>query len=157
MRAIVVGLLLASSAAAADAPALVVSGPKGESTTLHLSELQQLPVREVTVAEPHGKAGVRYRGVPLVAFLSMVGAPVGEALRGPALALHVRIEAADGYRASFSLAELDAGIGGTEALVAFERDGQPIGADVGPFRLVVPTDKRAARWVRQVVAIRLLD
>jgi DMSO/TMAO reductase YedYZ molybdopterin-dependent catalytic subunit len=41
--------------------------------------------------------------------------------------------------------------------VAFERDGQPLGAEIGPFRLVVPTDKRGGRWVRQVVSIKLLD
>jgi DMSO/TMAO reductase YedYZ molybdopterin-dependent catalytic subunit len=42
-------------------------------------------------------------------------------------------------------------------LLAFERDGQPLGADIGPFRLVVPTDKRGGRWVRQVTSIKLLD
>ena len=153
------GVLVAASAYAGETPpALKLSGPKAESASFQVADLQSLPVvRELTVTEPHGKASVRYRGVPLIALLSMVGAPVGESLRGPALALHARIEAADGYRASFSLAELDAGVGGTDALLAFERDGQPIGPDVGPLRLVVPTDKRAARWVRQVLAIRLLD
>jgi DMSO/TMAO reductase YedYZ molybdopterin-dependent catalytic subunit len=93
----------------------------------------------------------------LTAVLALVGAPAGEALRGPGLALHVRVEASDGYRASFSLAELDAGFGSTDVLVAFERDGEPLGAEIGPFRLVVPTDKRGGRWVRQVVSIKLLD
>ena len=157
MRAIAVSILLASSALAAEAPALVVAGPKGETRSLHPSDLRQLGVREVTVTEPHGKQAVRYRGAPLTAVLALVGAPAGEALRGPGLALHVRVEASDGYRASFSLAELDAGFGSTDVLVAFERDGEPLGAEIGPFRLVVPTDKHGGRWVRQVVSIKLLD
>jgi len=45
----------------------------------------------------------------------------------------------------------------TEALLAFQRDGQPLAGDVGPFRLVVPSDKRGGRWVRGVVKIRVLD
>jgi DMSO/TMAO reductase YedYZ molybdopterin-dependent catalytic subunit len=157
VRAIAVSILLASSALGADAPALVVVGPKGETRSLQASDLRQLAVREVTVTEPHGKQSVRYRGAPLTAVLALVGAPAGDALRGPGLALHVRVEASDGYRASFSLAELDAGFGGTDVLVAFERDGEPLGAEIGPFRLVVPTDKRGGRWVRQVVSIKLLD
>jgi hypothetical protein len=154
VRAIAVSILLASSALAGEAPALVVAGPKGETKSLQASDLRQLAVREVTVTEPHGKQAVRYRGAPLTAVLALVGAPAGEALR---VALHVRVEASDGYRASFSLAELDAGFGSTDVLVAFERDGQPLGAEIGPFRLVVPTDKRGGRWVRQVVSIKLQD
>jgi hypothetical protein len=157
VRAIAVSILLASSALAGEAPALLVAGPKGETKSLQASDLRQLAVREVTVTEPHGKQTVRYRGAPLTAVLALVGAPAGDALRGPGLALHVRVEASDGYRASFSLAELDAGFGSTDVLVAFERDGEPLGAEIGPFRLVVPTDKRGGRWVRQVVSIKLLD
>jgi hypothetical protein len=48
VRAIAVSILLASSALAGDAPALVVAGPKGETKSLHASDLQELAVREVT-------------------------------------------------------------------------------------------------------------
>jgi len=86
VRAIAVSILLASSALAGEAPALVVTGPKGETKSLQTSDLRQLAVREVTVAEPHGKQAVRYRGAPLTAVLALVGAPAGEALRGTGLA-----------------------------------------------------------------------
>ena len=36
-------------------------------------------------------------------------------------------------------------------------DGQPLPVDDGPLRLVVPSDKRPARWVRQVVRIVVSD
>jgi hypothetical protein len=59
--------------------------------------------------------------------------------------------------AAFSLAELDPGFGTTEALLAYQREGQPLAGLVGPFRLVVPTDKRGARWLRGLVKVRVLD
>jgi hypothetical protein len=109
-----------------------------------------MAVREITVTDPHLKEPGRYRGVNLSSLLSAVGTPSGEALRGKSLALHVQVEASDGHVACFSLAEVDPGTGSTDALLAFEYEGKPLGADLGPLRLVVPTDKRAARWVRQV-------
>jgi DMSO/TMAO reductase YedYZ molybdopterin-dependent catalytic subunit len=69
----------------------------------------------------------------------------------------VRAEASDGYVVTFSLAELDPAVGATDAILAFEREGQPLGSDVGPFRLVVPSDKRAARWVRNLIKLTVLD
>lgn len=93
----------------------------------------------------------------LASALALVGAPVGGGLKGPALAAHVQVEAADGYRVAFSLAELDPATGSTEAYIAFERDGEPLDASMGPYRLVVPTDRRGARWVRQVTRIRIVQ
>jgi len=109
------------------------------------------------VADPHSKQPTRHRGVSLSSILSRVGTPAGESLHGKALALRVQVEAADGYVACFSLAELDAGVGNTDALLVFEQDGKPLAAELGTFRIVVPTDKRAARWVRQVVALKVLN
>ena len=69
------------------------------------------------------------------------------------MATYVVADAADGYRVVFSLAELNAGIGGVEALVADTLDGMPLGEGQEPFRLVVPSDKRAARWVRELKSV----
>jgi DMSO/TMAO reductase YedYZ molybdopterin-dependent catalytic subunit len=151
-----VGLLVATSALAADAPSLTLVGEAGQERALRVADLQGLDAREVVATEPHGKEQARYRCVPLLAAAALAGAPTGDKLRGPALATFVLVEAADGYKVVFSLAELDSGTGGTEAYVAFEREGKPLDDTVGPFRLVVPTDKRAARWVRQVTRIRIV-
>jgi hypothetical protein len=35
------------------------------------------------------------------------------------------------------------------------RDGKPLSEMEGPFRLVAPGEKRAARWVRQVTALSI--
>jgi hypothetical protein len=39
--------------------------------------------------------------------------------------------------------------------VVTKRDGKPVPDKDGPFELVVPGEKRAARWVRQATALRL--
>ena len=157
LRTIAVSLALASSAFAADQAMVVVVGPSGQSRSLGSADLEQMSPRELTVTDPHAKQTARYRGVSLIQVLASVGAPVGDALRGKGLALRVRAEATDGYVAAFSLAELDEGFGETEAILAFERDGKPLGNDIGPFRLVVPSDKRAGRWVRNLTKLSVLE
>ena len=49
----------------------------------------------------------QYDGVPIGALLAKAGVPQGAALRGKSMALAVVAEGSDGYRAVFSIAELD--------------------------------------------------
>jgi DMSO/TMAO reductase YedYZ molybdopterin-dependent catalytic subunit len=82
---------------------------------------------------------------------------LGEQLHGPALAKVVVIQAADRYQAVFSLAELDPGMTDRTNLLAWSRNKEPLSAAQGPLRLVVPGEKRQARWVRQVTAIEVVS
>jgi hypothetical protein len=65
------------------------------------------------------------------------------------------VEAADGYRVLFSIAELDAKFTDRTVIVADQKDGQLLPASEGPYRLIVPGEKRPARWARQVIRISL--
>ncbi len=67
------------------------------------------------------------------------------------------IEAADGYKVVFALAELDPEFASREILLADKRDGKPLDAKQGPFRIVAPGDKRPARWIRQVTAFKVVS
>jgi hypothetical protein len=69
------------------------------------------------------------------------------------LTITVIVDATDGYRAVFALAELDPEITDRVILLADTKDGQPLSPREGPFRIIVPGEKRAARWVRQVTAV----
>jgi hypothetical protein len=40
-------------------------------------------------------------------------------------------------------------------IIADARDGAPLSTAAGPYRLIVPGDKREARWVRQVATVEL--
>ena len=102
----------------------------------------------------HDGRDATYRGVRLRDLLIAAGAPLGpNQLRGPALAMVVVAEAADGYRAAFGLAEFDATFAERGILLADERDGHPLDAKEGPLRLVVPQEAKQGRWARQVVRV----
>ena len=67
------------------------------------------------------------------------------------------VEAADGYRAVIALPELDPAFTDKQALLVFLRDGKPLGDKEGPYRIVIPDEKRMARWVRQVTTLKIVD
>jgi len=80
---------------------------------------------------------------------------LGEQLRGKRLAEYLVVEAADGYKAVFALPEVDPAFTDRVVILAYKRDGQPLSSPEGPYRIVIPDEKRQARWVRQVVALTL--
>jgi DMSO/TMAO reductase YedYZ molybdopterin-dependent catalytic subunit len=120
------------------------------------SELRQLPRAEVRTPDPRdpGKEIV-YSGTPLVEVLKAGGLTLGSGMAAirDTVAMTVLVEASDGYRAAFSLAELDPELTDRIILLADTKDGQPFSPHEGPFRIVVPGEKRPARWVRQVNAV----
>jgi hypothetical protein len=132
---------------------LVLRGLDGVDHVVTAAELARLP-RIDTLVAAHNVEG-RYSGVSLIDLLTIVRAPVGDSLRGPALATYVLLQAADGYRVVFSLAEFDRGFSDRVAIVADQKDGKPLAAAEGPYRLIVPGEKRPARWARQVVRIEV--
>jgi DMSO/TMAO reductase YedYZ molybdopterin-dependent catalytic subunit len=136
-------------------PALQVGTETGKRVSLSAQDWEKLPRRQVEVKGQDGKT-VRYEGVPLVEVLRRAGVPFDKHLRGPRVANYVLIEAADGYRAVFALAEVDPSMTDQVNLVADRRDGKVLEEAVGPYRLVVPGDKLHSRWVRQVVRVSVL-
>lgn len=151
-------LVLASGLASAqESPTLSVVGVRGKTVTLGVADLQSLLPRTIEVTEPHENEKTTYRVVPLSKVLAVADVPFGTLLKGAALAATVRAEARDGYRVAFSLVELDPSIASAEVFLAFQRDGKPLPPDIGPFRLIVPTDRRGARWVRQLTRVVVIE
>jgi hypothetical protein len=115
--------------------------------------LRKLPRIEIRTTDPHDPGReIVYSGTPLVEVLK-----AGGLLLDPDMAriretvkMSVLVEAADGYRALFSLAELDPELTDRVVLLADPKDGQAISSRDGPFRIIVPGEKRPVRWVRQV-------
>jgi DMSO/TMAO reductase YedYZ molybdopterin-dependent catalytic subunit len=117
------------------------------------SELHRLPRVEARATDPHdqGKEMV-YSGTPLMEVLKAGGLLLDSGMAGirETVTMTVLVEATDGYRAVFSLAELDPELTDRVILLADTKDGQPLPPREGPFRIIVPGEKRPARWVRQV-------
>jgi hypothetical protein len=98
-----------------------------------------------------------FEGVSLRHLLSLAKVPVGADLRGDALCLVVRVEAADGYQVVYALAELDAGARERPILLADVRDGKPLREGTGPFQVVAADELKGGRWVRQVTRITVFS
>ena len=141
--------LLACASVQAKEPATNIS------VALDAATLAALP-RQPVEASAHGQS-LHCEGVELLALLRKAGAMPAEPLRGAQLARVVRVDARDGYRAAFSLAELDPSLGNAKVFVVDRCDGKPLDDKSGPLRLVAPAESRPARWVRQVQAITVLD
>lgn len=125
------------------------------SLALDPASLARVP-REPIEASAHGKA-LHCEGRRLDALLRRAGAMPEGRLPGPLLARYVRIDARDGYRAVYSLAELDPGTGNRPVYLVDRCNDEPLDEQDGPLRLIAPQDVRPARWVRQVEAITVED
>ena len=80
---------------------------------------------------------------------------LGEKFHDTVASYYLVVEAKDGYRAVFAWAELDSTFMDKSAYVVTKRDGKPLSHKDGPFQLVVPGEKRSARWVRQLTALKI--
>lgn len=136
------------------AQTLQVVNAEGHSTAFTAAQISSLPHVTVNVSDHDTPA--QFEGVPLSSLLSAAGIQLGDALRGPRLTEALVVGAADGYKVVFALAEVDPAFAVREIILADKRDGKPLNAREGPFRIVAPGDKRPARWARQVVELRAI-
>jgi hypothetical protein len=136
-------------------PVLVVTTEEGGTVPLTAQDWAKLTRTKAQVKEKDGKEAT-FAGVSLVEVLRSAGVPFGEHLRGPRVANYVVVEAADGYRATFALAEIDPSTSDKLILLVDRREGEALAKESGPLRLIVPGDKIHSRWVRQVNWISVL-
>lgn len=130
-----------------------------ESTKEMIMKSSDMDAMKHIVLKARDKDGLlhTYSGVPVIALLEQAGLPAGERLKGGTLRKFVLIEAADGYETVFSLPELDPQFTDNIILLCDKQDDKPLLPAIGPYRIVVPGDKKHTRWVRKVTAIRVLD
>jgi hypothetical protein len=164
MKAILLGTTIALSAvfaAAAErsAPLPVPAGPRAlvvENTraekvvTLSAAELANLPRVEIEA----GKKRRKYSGIPLAELLHVAGVEWGGKC-SPLLTCYVLVEGADGYRALFSIPEIDPEQRHAMVILADRCDGRPLSDADGPYQSIEEDAKQRGRWVRQVQTISL--
>jgi hypothetical protein len=147
--------LVALPSALADAQQLTIQTEPGKQIVLTRAEIEALP--HIKVATQVRGATATFEGVALQALLEKAGVGFGESLRGARLATCLLVEAADGYRAVIALPEIDPAFASKQIIVAFLKDGKPLDEKEGPYRIVIPDEKRMARWVRQVTTLKIVD
>jgi hypothetical protein len=123
-----------------------------KSATWTVAALASLPHVTVTVHNEHTKADETYSGVPLIALLTPLG--VNEHPRGKDLRLYVVAEGSDLYEAVYSSGEITPDVNNSTVIVADTENGKPL-TDDGPLKLIATSEKRPARWVRNLVAIKV--
>jgi len=135
---------------------LTLQTDSGKPLVLSRADLEALPHVKV-IATDHSSSPVNFEGVTLKSVLEKAGVTFGDSMKGKRLTNCLLVEAADGYRVVIALPELDPAFTDKQTVLAFLRDGKPLGEKEGPYRIVIPDEKRMARWVRQVTTLKIVD
>jgi hypothetical protein len=139
--------------AAAAAQDLTVASAPDHVQQFKASDIAKMPHTMITATE-HGKPR-QFEGVWLRDVLKQAGVPIGTFLRGQNMPAYLYFTAKDGYHVTLALAEVDPSFQDNQILIADASDGKPLPAEDGPLRLIVPEDKKPARWIRMLERIDL--
>ncbi len=152
-------LLLLLGFAWAQTETAELTGLLSRPTKISVADVQKLPaeILEVTFQSGQSKEAHTYRGVRLVELLKQDGPQFKEQRKNDKLRKYVVISGKDGYEVIVAWAEIDPEFGNAPILLAWEEDGKLLEGKNGPFRLVVPTDRRGGRYVSGVIKIELRD
>jgi len=148
-------IVLLLGAALAQCQQLTIQTEGGKQTVLARSDIESLP--HVKVATHGSESNTTFEGVALKTVLEKGGVEFGHSMRGKRLASCLLVEAADGYSAVIALPEIDPDFNDKQIVLAFLQDGKPLDTKAGPYRIVIPDEKRMARWVRQVTTLKIVD
>ncbi|HVW60675.1 MAG TPA: molybdopterin-dependent oxidoreductase [Puia sp.] len=133
-------------------PVIKVSGEVTKTLQLQASDLAKMKRTTVSMKDRDGNEHP-YTGVPVAEILDQAGVTTGKQLRGENLTKYMLVKCADGYEVLFSLAELDSTFTDRTVIIADSSEGKPLPAGKGPFRLVVPGEKKPARSSFQVTEL----
>jgi hypothetical protein len=153
MRNTCSAMLLILAALTAPGQEVKVQTDDGKVSTLAKADIESLPRVKVTVGT--GDSAATYEGAALKAVLEKGGVEFGDSLKGKRLASCLLVQAADGYQVVIALPEIDPAFVDKQILFAYLKDGKPLDAKEAPFRIVIPDEKRMARWVRQVTTLKI--
>ena len=136
------------------AQSVIISGEVTSPFTLNIADIQQYKQTTITRKDKDGKDHT-YVGVTLADILQKAGATLGNDLKGKNLATFISVQASDGYQVVFALAELDKNFTDRAIILTTTMDGKPLPSADGPFRIIVQDEKKPARCIKQVTAIKV--
>lgn len=125
------------------AQTITIDGDVAKPGTITMPIFEGMPSVEVKTKDHV------YKG----AYLSTVVISAGLETGKKSLSKYVLVTAADSYKVVFSFAEIDPDFNEQSIIIATHVDGKPLPQGEGPFRLIVPNDKKQGRWVREVKSI----
>lgn len=132
-------------------PSVKIEGEVTKSLTLYQDDFNKLKRTELDFKDFKGLE-YHYAGVALFELLELAGATANE-IQGDDLAKYLLVKSSDGSEVVLSLAELDSSLTDNIVIIADQMNGKPLPQGTGPFRLVVPGDKKRTRWIWEVNTI----
>jgi hypothetical protein len=145
---------LTLQAALLECQQLIIQPEAGKQMVLSRADIEALPHSKITTGA--ADSPVAFDLVTLKSVLERAGITFDK-LSGKRLASCLLVEAADSYRVVIALPELDPGFTDKQIYLAFLKNGKPLDEKEGPYRIVIPDEKRMARWIRQVTTLKIVD
>ncbi len=138
-----------------NAQTITISGVGIQPLVLTKSMFQEMK-QAVVMAKAHDEKVHRYSGVTIADLLTKAGIILGDTAKRKTIVSCLVVTAADNYKAIYALPEVDPLFANRTIIVADRADKKPLPEDVGPFQIIVPGEKKHARWVRQVTALEVV-
>ena len=124
---------------------------RGKTTPLSVAELRALTRVEVRVSDEGDSATLS--GPLLWDVLQKVSATSAQASGRQRASSYVKVTGGDGISAVIALVEIDPSFSKRTVIIADQRNGKPLDAVEGPWRVIVPDDIRHARWIRNLKSV----
>ena len=134
---------------------VLLSGDVADPGIYNLPVLAPVTTQEATYTAAGASVTDNYTGIKRMDLLSDAGGGTVTSAKNDILSKYVVATGSDGYKAVFSLGEIDPSFGAQPVMVAYaDTEGQlgPQGSD-GLARMVVPGDKAGGRYVSDLVKL----
>ncbi len=124
-----------------------------------LAALNQSMTETVTYLAGSTPVTDTYTGVSLWTLIQDSGLLTDSSIKNDLLRYVVVAIGSDGYRAVFSMGEIDPAFGNQQDLVAYANSAGQLGAggQGGAMRLIVPGDHAGGRYVSNLVSLQVID
>jgi hypothetical protein len=124
-----------------------------------LSRLNQSQTETATYLSGSGSVTDTYTGVSLWNLVQDAGLLTDPSIKNDLLNFVVVATGSDGYRAAFSLGEINPAFGNQQDIVAYaDQKGQlGSGGTDGAMRIVVPGDVAGGRYVSNLTSLQVMD
>lgn len=148
-------VLLFSPAAFAEDASVAITGAVQHPQSLSLADLEKQPpvTVHVSLVTGHGPEVGDFTGAALWPILQSIGT-VDAPGKNTSLRHTITVRGSDGYAIALSYGELSPDYGNAGAILAYQKNGQPLDPSDG-IRLIVPNDKHAGRAVHNVMTIEV--
>jgi len=138
---------------------VALTGQVEQPATLTVADLRKLPQEtvKVTFASSAGTETHIFTGVRLANVIQQAKLRVDANRKNDKLRKYVVATGRDGYEVIVAWGEIDSDFANAPVLLAWQDNGQPLSAQDGPVRLVVPTDSHGGRYVSGLARLDVRD